>query len=459
MTAAAARRQWGWPPGDAAAPSPDGTPAYQPAADLAPAEFRDAVRVIFAGLAGTLDKAGSRAEAQPAAEDAARRWATDFLRRGGMMVAPGTQAQLAQAVLDERFGLGPLQPWIDNGDVENIDINGPHQVWLQMRDGTKVPAPAVAGDDAELIEMVRRWGLHGGQTPREFSEYRPVMNAALGADVRLSAVMAVTRRVHVSIRVHRLVDIALWDLVGSPYQTLTPGLAEFLAAAVAAHKNILVTGGVGAGKTTLLRALAAAIHPDERIATLESDLELHLDRLPDRHHDVVAMEARQANSEGAGEITLHDLIPAALRLNPRRIIVGEVRDTEIRPMLEAMNSGHEGSMATLHANSAEEVFSRILMLALRGHMALAAEEIHLSVGMSRPFVVHLRTGGAGGHERYVSEVLEVMPPGDGIQPSYNRVFTPGADGRAQFTHALSDEAALELEQAGFNFGVTAGARR
>src|SRR5262249_51269523 len=155
------------------------------------------------------------------------------------------------------------------------------------------------------------------------------------------------------------------------YQTLSPVLAKFLTALVTARKNIIVTGGTDAGKTTLLRGLAAAIDPGERIATLESEYELYLDRLPDQHHDIVALEARQANSEGAGEITLHDLIPQALRLHPVRIIVGEVREQEIRPMLEAMNSGHEGSMTTIHANSAEEVFSRILFLAQRGQLVMS----------------------------------------------------------------------------------------
>ena len=203
----------------------------------------------------------------------------------------------------------------------------------------------------DLISLVRTGGLRDTQTRREFSEARPLLNAGLGGMVRLSAVMSVTRDVHVSARFHRLTAITLPDLTGPPWLTLSPALAHFLQACVRAHVNILVTGGVDAGKTTLLRALCSAVDPDERIATLESDRELFLDLLPGQHLDVVPFEARQANSEGVGAIDLHDLIPQALRMNPRRIIVGEVRDQEIRPMLEAMNSGQEGSMATLHANS------------------------------------------------------------------------------------------------------------
>ena len=356
-------------------------------------------------------------------------------------------------MLDEQFGLGPLQPYIDDPDVENIDINGPRQVRVTLRDGRRIAGRPVAASDSELMEMVRTWGIREGQTPREFSAARPVLHAALNdAGVRLAAVMSVTPQVHVSIRCHRLVDITLEQLCDPGYGTVSPELAHFLACAVRARKNVIVTGGVDAGKTTLLRALTAALDPDERIATLESEYELYLHLLPARHRDVVPFEARQANSEGAGAITLHDLIPAALRLNPRRIILGEVRDTEIRPMLEAMNSGQEGSMCTLHANSADEVFGRILMLAQRGQLALPPAVIHLEVGMARPFVdphpqrprhpPALRQRGDRG-----------APPGDGDRPDRNRVFSPGPDGRAVPDHSLSPAALDALMAAGFSPAV------
>ncbi len=363
---------------------------------------------------------------------------------------------MVRAVLDEQFGLGPLQPYVDDPDIENVDINGPRQVWVTLRDGRRLAGRPVASSDGELIELVRTWGAREGQTPREFSAVNPTLNAALNeAGVRLSAVMSVTPQVHVSIRCHRLVDVTLEDLCQPEYGTLTAGLAHFLSCAVRGCENVLVTGGVDAGKTTLLRALAAAIGPGERIATLESEYELYLHRLPGRHRDVVAMEARQANTEGAGAISLHDLIPQALRLNPRRIIVGEVRDTEISPLLEAMNSGQEGSMATIHASSAGEVFNRILMLAQRGQLAMSPDVIHLEVGMARPFVVHIRKDPAT-HQRYVSEVIEVLPPADGAQPSSNRVFSPGPDGRAQPDHSLSPDTMADLMAAGFDPGVLAG---
>ena len=418
--------------------------------------FRVAVRQIFRDAAGELGQAATRQQARPLAEDRVARWAEQQARAGGPLASPRTQQEMVRAVLDEQFGLGPLQPYVDDPDIENVDINGPRQVWVTLRDGRRLAGRPVASSDGELIELVRTWGAREGQTPREFSAVNPTLNAALNeAGVRLSAVMSVTPQVHVSIRCHRLVDVTLEDLCQPEYGTLTAGLAHFLSCAVRGCENVLVTGGVDAGKTTLLRALAAAIGPGERIATLESEYELYLHRLPGRHRDVVAMEARQANTEGAGAISLHDLIPQALRLNPRRIIVGEVRDTEISPLLEAMNSGQEGSMATIHASSAGEVFNRILMLAQRGQLAMSPDVIHLEVGMARPFVVHIRKDPAT-HQRYVSEVIEVLPPADGAQPSRNRVFSPGPDGRAQPDHSLSPDTMADLMAAGFDPGVLAG---
>ncbi len=289
------------------------------------------------------------------------------------------------------------------------------------------------------------WGVHGGQTAREFSTVTAMLNAALKERVRLSAVMAVTPRPHVSIRCHRHVDVALADLV--ELGTLEAGLAAFLASAVRARKDVLVTGGVNAGKTTMLRALAAEIDPDERIATLESEYELYLDPLPHRHRDVVAIESRQANSEGHGEITLDAEIRHSLRLNPVRIIVGEVRADEAWSMLQAMNSGQEGSLCTIHANSAEEVFPRLLMLCRSGGLALDSEDVYALVGMAVDFVVHLRRD-VRTNRRYVSEVLEVLPPADTAMPARNHIYRPGPDGRA--VPATSPQCLDDLVAAGFD---------
>jgi Flp pilus assembly CpaF family ATPase len=167
---------------------------------------------------------------------------------------------------------------------------------------------------------------------------------------------------------------------------------------------------------------------------------------------VIAFEAREPNSEGAGGISLHDLIAHALRHNPQRILVGEVRRSEIMPMLEAMNSGQEGSMCTLHANSPREAFDRILILGLRGGLTLAERAIHILVGMAIDLVVHVRKRHDGKRTvRYVSEVIEVMPPGDTERPAVNRLFLPeGPGGRAMAAHTPSPQLLGRLVAAGFD---------
>jgi len=313
----------------------------------------------------------------------------------------------------------------------------------------RVAAAPIATSDEALADLIRTWATRGGQTARDFSAASPLVSVALKGGARMTATMSVTPRPCLSLRRHGQLDITLSGLVN--LGTLDQVTAAFLAAAVRGRCNIIVTGGVNAGKTTLLRALASEIHPGERIATLESERELYLhDR--DRHADVIALEAREANSEGSGAVSLHDLIAHALRHNPQRIIVGEVRRSEILPMLEAMNSGQEGSMCTLHANSPAEAFDRILILGLRGGLALAERAIHILVGMAVDLIVHVRKR-YDGHKtvRFVSEIVEVMPPGDTDRPAVNRLFLPeGPGGRAVAAHTPSSRMLARLEAAGFS---------
>jgi Flp pilus assembly CpaF family ATPase len=299
-----------------------------------------------------------------------------------------------------------------------------------------------------LISMLRSWAARAGQTARDFSAAAPLVNVALSGGARLTATMSVTPRPCLSLRRHGQRDVTLTRL--AELGTVDTALAEFLAAVVRSRCNIIITGGVAAGKTTLLRALASEIPPGERIATLESEYELYLHETG-QHPDVIAFEARDANSEGAGEITLHDLIAHALRHNPRRILVGEVRRGEIMPMLEAMNSGQEGSMCTLHANSPAEAFDRILILALRGGLALAERAIHILVGLAVDLIVHIRRGYDGTRTvRFVSEILEVMPPGDTERPAVNRLYLPDPrTGRAVLAHTPSPAMLVRLASAGF----------
>jgi pilus assembly protein CpaF len=365
--------------------------------------------------------------------------------------AGGELDRLAHAVYDQRYGLGPLSDYLRDPQVENVDLNGCDQVWITYASGERVAGPPVATTDEALIAMIRTWATRGGQTARDFSAAAPLVNVALTGSARLTATMEVTPRPCVSLRRHGQPDITLDGLV--QLGSIDRALAAFLSAAVHARCNIIVTGGVNAGKTTLLRALASEIPPDERVATLESEYELYLHELG-QHPDVIAFEAREPNSEGVGGITLHDLIAHALRHNPQRILVGEVRRDEIMPMLEAMNSGQDGSMCTMHANSPAEAFDRILILGLRGGLALAERAIHILVGMAVDLIVHVRRGYDGARTiRFVTEILEVMPPGDTDRPAVNRLFLPDPQtGRAVAAHTPSPGMLARLSAVSFDAG-------
>lgn len=449
-----------WPPRAAqppSAPSPNG--AHPAAATLAlgpprePAGLADAgllagIPEILAMIADLLPDRAEQPEVMPLIGDAARAWSQRRLRQGTPVPAAADLAALAQAVYDQRYGLGPLAAYLRDPEVENVDVNGCDRVWITYCTGERVAAAPIAASDEALADMIRGWATRGGQTARDFSAAAPLVNVALTGGARMTATMSVTPRPCLSLRRHGQLDVTLPSLV--KLGTIDQITAAFLAAAVQSRCNIIITGGVNAGKTTLLRALASEIHPSERIATLESEYELYLHDT-ERHPDVIAFEVREANSEGAGSISLHDLIAHALRHNPQRILVGEVRRSEIMPMLEAMNSGQDGSMCTLHANSPAEAFDRILILGLRGGLALSERAIHILVGMAVDLIVHVRRRCDGQRTvRYVSEILEVMPPGDTDRPAVNRIFLPdGPGGRAGAAHTPSPGMLARLEAAGF----------
>jgi Flp pilus assembly CpaF family ATPase len=443
------------PAANGAPPGSTGTgpmPALAPQAALADMRFRAAANEILQSVAGRLQDGASQQDASAVINDAVRSWAERQVRAGGPVPSSADREALGQAVYDQRYGLGPLAGYLRDPNVENVDINGCDQVWVTYATGERVSGPPVAASDEALLAMIRTWAARGGQTARDFSSASPLVNVALTGGARLTATMSVTPRPCLSLRRHGHLDASLGRLL--QLGTIDQTLAAFFSAAVRGRCNIIVTGGVNAGKTTLLRALASEIPPGERLATLESEYELYLHGTA-QHPDVIAFESREANSEGAGGISLHDLIAHALRHNPQRILVGEVRRSEIMPMLEAMNSGQDGSMCTLHANSPAEAFDRILILGLRGGLALAERAIHILVGMAVDLIVHVRKRYDGRRTlRYVSEVLEVLPPADTDRPAVNRLFLPeGPGGRAVPAHTPSTQLLERLVGGGFDPGL------
>ncbi|MEV5377179.1 type II secretion system protein E [Streptosporangium nondiastaticum] len=340
-----------------------------------------------------------------------------------------TEEQYANAVHAALFGVGRLQPLLDDPDVENIDINGCDQVFIGYADGRELRGEPVAESDEELIELIQILGAYSGLSSRPFDSANPQLDLRLPDGSRLSAVMDVTRRPALSIRRARLGKVFLADLVGNG--TLTPELGDFLTCAVRARKNIMIAGATNAGKTTLLRALANEIPAHERLITVERALELGLDQFPELHPNVVAFEERLPNSEGLGSIAMAELVRRSLRMNPSRVIVGEVLGDEIVTMLNAMSQGNDGSLSTIHANSSAEVFNRISTYALQAAERLPIEASQMLIAGAVNFVVFVERRNqyqnGGRLSRMVTSVREVNGVDGRVLSS--EVFAEGPDGR------------------------------
>ncbi|WP_052665137.1 CpaF family protein [Nitriliruptor alkaliphilus] len=344
-------------------------------------------------------------------------------------VSEPTLAAAREALWAELFGLGRLQPLLDDPCVQDIHVNGHDRVFAVLDDGTREQLPAVADSDDALIERFQLVASRHGETPRSWDRANPTLDLQLRSGHRLSAVMVVSDRPSITIRrptttLHRLAELVA---VGA----LSDELTRFLTAAVRARLNLVVAGGQGAGKTTLMRALLNEVPASERIVTAEDARELQLAEAIDAngqllHPDLVSLETRSSNSEAAGLFTLADCLRLTKRMNPDRVVVGEVRDVEAEQMVDAMLGSTGGSMCTVHATSAHKAIGRLRALMIRtgqlgerAAMELLTDAVDLVI-----FQAQDPSSGA----RFVSEVAEVsMAEG---QATFHDVFVPGSDGRA-----------------------------
>jgi pilus assembly protein CpaF len=364
-------------------------------------------------------------------------FARQEIAQGSRPLEAEQEEAVAAGVHAALFGVGRLQPLLDDPDIENIDINGCDNVFVSYADGRELSVEPVAENDEELVDLIQVLGAYSGLSSRPFDTANPQLDLRLPDGSRLSAVMDVCRRPSVSIRRARLGKVFLSDLVGNG--TILPDLGSMLSAAVAARKNLMIAGSTNAGKTTLLRALANEISPLERLVTVERALELGLDQFPELHPNVVAFEERLPNAEGVGGISMAELVRRSLRMNPSRVIVGEVLGDEIVTMLNAMTQGNDGSLSTIHANSAREVFNRIGTYALQARERLPVEATQMLIAGAIDFVVFVEKRNdyhrGGTLRRYVSSVREVTGVDGRVLSS--EVFAPGPDGRAMPRAAVS----------------------
>ncbi|WP_053208034.1 CpaF family protein [Jiangella muralis] len=396
---------------------------------------------------GTLGLERRRVLAQEIVGEAITAHVEDELMNNRTLPTREEEQQVVAEVLDAMFGLAGLQPLLDDPSVENVNVNGCDRVFVRYADGTRAQLPPVAKTDAELVELVRTMAARAGSEERRFDRGSPAVNLQLPDGSRLFAVMTLTAggRPSVSIRRHRYLTITLPEL--RTLGMVDRGLEQVLRAAVRARKNLLIAGGTAIGKTTLLRALASEIDPGERLVTVEDAFELGLDRDPDRHPDVVALQAREANIEGEGAVSQAELVRWALRMSPDRVIVGEIRGPEVVPMCNAMSQGNDGSMATIHASNSRTVFTRLAAYAAQGPERLPLEATTLLVASAVHFVVHLAESRDG--RRVVSSIREVVDA-DERQVVSNEIYRPRPDRRAAPGAPIRAETLDELVAAGLD---------
>ncbi|WP_159940984.1 MULTISPECIES: CpaF family protein [unclassified Nocardiopsis] len=344
------------------------------------------------------------------------------LAQGRAVLDPATEAAVAAGALAQVCGMGPLQPLLDDSDIENININGV-DVWVRRADGSRERHASLFADPDEVVALVRRLAAESASGERRFDPGAPILDMQLPGGERLNAVMEVSRQPSVSIRRHRYAQTTLERL--RDLGTLDPVLVALLRAAVRSRRNMVITGGTGAGKTTLLRALAAEIPATERLVTIEDVFELGLDRDRAAHPDCVALQARPANIEGVGEITIADLVRTALRMSPDRVIVGETRGQETVPLLNAMSQGNDGSLTTLHAADSAGAFTKLGAYAAQSAERLPLEATASLVSAAVHLVVHVSALPAGG--RRVTSVREVVGA-EGQKVVSNEVYRYGRGG-------------------------------
>jgi pilus assembly protein CpaF len=311
-----------------------------------------------------------------------RRVADELCQRSPNLLSRVESDRLVNEVLDETFGLGPLEKLMNDPEITDILINGADTIYAE-RNGRLELTPVTFNDEAHLRHIVQRMV---GQAGRRVDESSPMVDARLPDGSRINAIIPplALGGPLVSIRRFGVRPIRAADLVAS--RSIPQEALEFLSACVQARLNILVSGGTGSGKTTLLNVLSAFIPETERVITIEDAAEL---RLQQRH--VGRLETRPANAEGSGEITTRDLVRNALRMRPDRIVIGECRGGEALDMLMAMNTGHEGSLTTVHANDTRDALARLeLMVGMAGYEVplwvirrQVASSIHVVVQVSR----------------------------------------------------------------------------
>ena len=305
--------------------------------------------------------------------------------------------QIYDEILDELTGFGPIQPLLEDPDISEVMVNGPKKVYVE-KNGKLAKSPITFDDDAHVLRIIDRIVLPLG---RRVDSDSPTVDARLPDGSRVNAVVqpVAIDGPSITIRKFKKDKLSVQQLID--YGSLTPNMAEFIRACVISRLNIVISGGTGSGKTTLLNVLSGYIPEGERIITIEDAAELQL-----QQDHVMRMETKTANTDGRGAVTIRDLVRNSLRMRPDRIVVGEVRAGEALDMLQAMNTGHDGSLTTVHANSPRDAISRLETLVLMAGMDLPLKVVRQQISSAVDLIIQqtrLKDGA-----RKVTAITEVV---------------------------------------------------
>ncbi|MCA1840380.1 MAG: CpaF family protein [Actinomycetota bacterium] len=357
------------------------------------------------------------------------------------ILIPGAQVSaLVREISDEVVGLGPIEALIRDQRITEVMINGPDDIRIE-RNGKIETTDVTLDSEAQIMHLVERVI---GPLGLRIDESQPFVEARLPDGSRLHAIippLSINGPV-VTIRKFSVLPLTIDDLVAS--ETMSRSMAKFLEAAVKSKLNIIVSGGTGSGKTTLLNVVSSFIPADERLITIEEAAELRLAR-----DHVISLEARPANIEGRGEVTVRDLLRNALRMRPDRIIVGEVRSGEALDMLQAMNTGHEGSLSTCHANSPQDLLVRLETMVMMSDLGLPAGPIRQQIAAALDLVVHTARFSDGSRRVVkITEVLGLSESGLGLADVFS--FVRDDEGRGRFAMGQRPASLRRIKSAGFD---------
>jgi pilus assembly protein CpaF len=315
----------------------------------------------------------------------------------GLALTRAERVRMLEQITDEILGLGPMEPLLRDETITEVMVNGPQQVYIE-REGRLELTNVTFQNDEHVMKIIQRIIAPIG---RRVDESSPMVDARLADGSRVNAIIPPLSLVGpvITIRKFSATPFTVEDLVR--FGTATPEMFEFLEACVRARLNIFVSGGTGSGKTTMLNILSSFIPDDERIVTIEDAAELQL-----RQEHVVTLEARPANIEGKGAIPIRELVRNALRMRPDRIVVGECRSAEALDMLQAMNTGHDGSMSTGHANTPRDMLSRLETMVLMAGMDLPLRAIREQIASAVDLIVHQNRLKDG--SRKITNITEVQ---------------------------------------------------